>query len=367
MDLNNILSRVNDVSSSRNYWLVRAFGGKYYDEFLSQRYIAIGYNEINLHEIEGALGQDEPNKYLTELISQKLIALNLKGHYNASYAAGQLLTFCTKIKIGDIIMTPSRSGVGFVSIGIVTSPVRTEEAASQDEKICQFSKRISVNWIDQYNRHKLNPYLQKIFNSQHIVNDINKYSELIESLINDFYIKDNEAHFTLRVKRDDDIPMDAFTLPNDIMSLVDEFMDFYGIKVDNEVISMKMIVQSPGDIKMKSKSAFKLVCGAGIIAVLTGGGHIKCENIGFDMSTDGLLAAVSEFLREKDERMIRKEKSILELQSMELDNDFKKMKLEKELLELELMRKDTCVPNIIKKMEAFELETPTQLIGILEQ
>lgn len=367
MDLEKILSRVNTISSSRNYWLVRAMGGKYYHEFLSQRYIAIGYNEINLHEIEGALSQEEPNKYLTELISTKLIDLNLKDKYNASYAAGQLLTFCTKIKIGDIILTPSSSGIGFVSIGIVSSTVRTEVAASQDEKICQFSKRISVNWIDQYNRYKLNPYLQKIFNSQHIVNDINKYSELIESLINDIYIKDDEAHLTLRVKRDDDIPMDAFTLPNDIMSLVDEFMRFYNITGDNEVITMKMIVQSPGDIKIKSKSAAKMMCAAAIIGVLTGGGHIRCENIGLDMSTDGLLKAASLFLDARVDRIIKKEKSVLELQSMAYDNEFKKIELEKAKLELELLKKDTSVSNIVRKMEVFELETPTQLIGILKQ
>jgi len=38
---------MKEIEASQKYWLVRTFGGKYYDHFVKNNYIAIAWNEIS--------------------------------------------------------------------------------------------------------------------------------------------------------------------------------------------------------------------------------------------------------------------------------------------------------------------------------
>lgn len=40
------------IEENRKYWFVRTVGGKYYQNFLSGRYVAIGYNEIYKRDLD---------------------------------------------------------------------------------------------------------------------------------------------------------------------------------------------------------------------------------------------------------------------------------------------------------------------------
>lgn len=49
------IERINDyilkVPHDIHYWMVRTMGGEYYHEFVEKGFIAIGYNEISLKEL----------------------------------------------------------------------------------------------------------------------------------------------------------------------------------------------------------------------------------------------------------------------------------------------------------------------------
>lgn len=56
LEVSNINEYVQTVRQDNNYWMVRTMGGAYYEEFVQDKFITIGYNEILLREINSLRG-----------------------------------------------------------------------------------------------------------------------------------------------------------------------------------------------------------------------------------------------------------------------------------------------------------------------
>ena len=115
-NFNDILNAIATVSSQRKYWMVRTMGGAYYADFIRKNYIAIGYNEISLQQLNN-LPQ-----------SQKQAKVALKAQFTDAYpdnrssghSVSQLLRFTREVRVGDIVIIPSESAM-HVAIGVITS------------------------------------------------------------------------------------------------------------------------------------------------------------------------------------------------------------------------------------------------------
>lgn len=53
MDISVLNEYVQTIGHTAHYRMVRTMGGQYYENFVSGRYIAVGPNDITLHEIIG--------------------------------------------------------------------------------------------------------------------------------------------------------------------------------------------------------------------------------------------------------------------------------------------------------------------------
>ncbi|MBO5225839.1 MAG: hypothetical protein J6B46_05475 [Parabacteroides sp.] len=283
------------ISSDARYWMVRTMGGDFYKEFVEDGFIAVGYNEITLDDL---LTLPQSESLSKEVISAKLKDRN-NSISNTSYPTSQILKFYREMKVGDFVVVPGRDS-HYVSFGIVTSDVyEADDKYLHSEDLCPFSKRRTIDWRKSTVKSKLNPYLQLMFNSRHIISDIDDYAPYIDSLLNDFYVKDEETHLVLRINTENDINAGNFFAIYKVFEIVDQYCADNGIKESTSDIVMKIQVESPGTIRLSSKH--KLILGLVSLAILwLNGGGLKMgiESVGFnlDLSTNGVIDRFNESL-----------------------------------------------------------------------
>lgn len=171
-------------------------------------------------------------------------------------------------------------------------------------------KRRSIKWLLYRRRSQLPPALQLMFASRHILSDVTSYGSLIDSVTNDFYIKDDLVHLVLRINTKDEVSLDDFCDLKAINTLIDGFCHRYGLipSSDNIDIKMKVQMESPGWLRLSAKKLSELAVFGLIIVTFTGGG-IKYESkngTSFNLYTDGILGALSKYLdKEADRELIK--------------------------------------------------------------
>lgn len=306
------------ISGERRYWLVRTMGGDYYSEFVKDNFIAIGYNFITLQDLKSLPDNETISKeILTSMFEDRMDIPSERSHY----AIGQILRFYREISIGDVVIVPSR-GSHSVSFGIVESSIYEDIKNQHSQDACQFSKRIQINWKTTKARGYLNPNLQLMFNSRHIISNVDGYSSYIDSLMSGFYVKEGEAHLTLRINSEDNISTGQFFAMYQIFDIVNRFCQKNGIPDRTDDIVWKIQMESPGDTRLISKS-IRILGYVGITVVAIVGGGLKIDKIGLDLSTKGLIGNYNEYLdREVDRDLKMSIKSKLDSLKLETPEDF---------------------------------------------
>ncbi|WP_129698252.1 hypothetical protein [Parabacteroides goldsteinii] len=298
------------INSEVKYWMMRTMGGDFYKEFVEDGFIAIGYNEITTEDLKALPESDNLSK---DVLATKLKDRN-ENITNAGYPASQILKFYRDMKVGDFVVVPGRSS-HYVSFGIITSDVyEAEDKYLHSADLCPFAKRRTVNWKKSTVKFKLNPSLQLMFNSRHIISGVDDYAQYIDSLLNDFYVKDDETHLVLRINTEGDINAGNFFAIYKIFEIVDNFCVEYGIPETTANLVMKIQLESPGNVRLSSKHLLILgLVGFSILSINGGGLKINAGNFNFDLSTDGLIGMYNEYLdREVDRNLKESIKSSLD-------------------------------------------------------
>lgn len=290
--------------------MMRTMGGDFYKEFVEDGFIAIGYNEITTEDLRTLPESDNLSK---DVLATKLKDRN-ENINNTGYPASQILKFYREMKVGDFVVVPGRSS-HYVSFGIITSEVyEVDDKYLHSADLCPFAKRRTVDWKKSTVKFKLNPSLQLMFNSRHIISGVDDYAQYIDSLLNDFYVKDDETHLVLRINTEDDINAGNFFAIYKIFNIVDKFCAECGIPENTASLVMKMQLESPGNIRLSSKHILVLgLVGLSILLINGGGLKINVEGFNFDLSTDGLIGKYNEYLdREVDRDLKESIKSSLD-------------------------------------------------------
>lgn len=292
------------IPESKNYWLVRTKGGKYYSDFRTKDSIAINWDYINLDDI-----RTMNDKELTSKVRE-----NYPNKVSPGRASAQLRTFVNHIKKGDTVVITGYASNKF-TIGEVLEDdcYNTEfepDSEHDDPKVCTYKKRKKVRWIKELQKYELDmPMFKLLQHARNTVNSVNEYGDVIEGLLHDFFVRGENAYFSLKVKRESNIPAnDFFKMGSEILDLIDEFGRFKNdTLISSEGITTKINVNSEGKAKFIGP-VLKVTAAAYIVVIcLTGGGFTipLPETIGggeVDLQTNGLLREVSDFLDAKQER-----------------------------------------------------------------
>ena len=321
LEVKQIFDEIINVRSNTQYWLIRTMGGDFFKEYITRGYVAIGYNEVSLSEIKYAVSYGDSAGEMLRTIFETKEQLKKDQEdgeeINSQYAISQLLKFYKEIHVGDIIVMPGRNSDS-VAIARVESEVYEEPNVSKLTGVCNFAKRRKITLLKRTCRSALNPKLQLMFNSRHIVSNANNYSNYIDNCISDFYQKDGCTNLVLRVKQEDNIKASDFGIIPELISLVSDFAKEQGFDIDVDDIKAKMCVQSPGDILMFASSWEGITLIGMFILVLTGGEISYSKDSGFKFKVGNVINSLSEFL---DRRRDRKFKEAMQrkLESMKIE------------------------------------------------
>lgn len=292
------------IPESKNYWLVRTNGGRYYTEYKHKGFIGINWNKISVQDIQN-LSYDE----LRHKVNKEYPDKRKPGR-----ASSQLRVFDSQIKKGDTVVITSYASnkflIGEVLEDTVFSVHIDEADLEENPRLCVYEKRKKVKWIKEVHKWDVDkPMFKLLQHARNTISDANAYADIIESLVHDFFVKGENAHFSLKVKRESNIPAnDFFRMGAEILDLIDEFGKYrHDNSISSEGIITKVNINSEGKAKFIGP-VFKVTAVAYLVVIcLTGGGFTLTlpEQFGgaeVDLHTNGLLGEISEFVDRKQER-----------------------------------------------------------------
>ncbi|CAM4086931.1 hypothetical protein FLBR109950_15640 [Flavobacterium branchiophilum] len=302
--ISNLISKIDNISSEKNYWLIRTEAGNHFESFNSFNFIALGYEEITykiVKDIKEKSASDldfknQLKEYVAKIYPDKQQGL----------ITNQILRFIFEVKRGDIVVIPSENS-DYISMGeIADTNILVQSESIFNSTNCDYTKRKSVKWIKTFTRKNLDPYLYKTFQAHQAINNISSYANIIERSLGDFYKIGDEVNLVLNVNQESNIKAtDLLFFGSDLLKLVDGFIKEYDLDFDIKDIDVKININSKGKLQFLSKSGKNLLL-LGIVVIGLNGGGLKVDRPGFklDLSTDGLIKTISDYLdRQQDREM----------------------------------------------------------------
>lgn len=320
--INQIAENLPEIPDETNYWLVRTQGGLYYDTFRRNNFIAIGHEKITagyIRRLQAKYSQDAKQVY------KELRSFTKKQYPDETrigLIANQIHKFVYDFKAGDIVIIPTESS-HFVSFGIIQSEnleIVSEKEISDTQ--CEYTKRKKVKWIKDVSRFKLDPYLTGLFQAHQAINNLKAYSDYIDRTVNNFYIRKDEANLILEVQQSEDIrAKDVFGLGLELFNIVQSYSDENNLDLRLDEVELKITLNSPGKIQLYSPSYKTILLAAVVIVAINGGGvKIEYKDFRFDMSTDGLIKNITDFLNNKADREALRLKDTF--QNLDVENPY---------------------------------------------
>jgi restriction system protein len=288
-NLEDFVAKTVEISSTRDYWFVRTDGGELYEAFSKHNFIAIGWDQITVEEIERSFEKDENLKLKIARLSKheedrrsrqlnekfdpdNVIDLTTKsGKGKATTIAHKLQAFY-KLTKGDVVVIPSY-GTNILSFGVIADDkISTNLHGDFD---VPYRKRRKVKWVvKDKDFDDLDGTFYALKKSMHAISSV-KYelAEHIDRLMNDVFFKDGYGHYVIRVKKKEDVSAtDLFSLGNDLLELLRILNRRYNFNEPIAETIVKINIQSEGEFVLKGR------IGKSIVALSLAVSLIACES-----------------------------------------------------------------------------------------
>ncbi|MGK8549754.1 hypothetical protein [Staphylococcus epidermidis] len=270
---------IPNIPVDRKYWLLRTEGGSWYEEFTSDKFIAIGWNKLDKKEYCENVHKESAlrilDKYYPENKQQTLIINNIDKFYN-------------KMKIGDIVVLPSE-GSQVLMFCEITGDVYNQKITQTeiDEGNCPYIKRRKIKTIKSISKRNLDLKLFKMLQSHHTISDINDYANEIDSSLHDFYVKGEKIVYSIKINKKNNLSAENLRTLTNIPWIVNEYIhnDYYNLSN----LTSTIYIKSPGKQEYEGKgiSAAKFFIGFCIITNFLLGGNIEIKD--FHIETNGVI------------------------------------------------------------------------------
>lgn len=241
MNIEQILSRVDNVKPESNYWFVRTDYGKYFNEFVENRYIAIGWDFLSLLEFKNRSKEVLKAKIIKE---EKIDASTFGGKVKVSTIYNKIIAFIS-LKKDDVVIIPSKNS-DYLAFGRIV-----DELAYEDINAKEFRKRRKVEWFALKSMRDLNPIFFKVKSNQHTISNITDYAPHIDRVMGVLFKKSDKTHYVLNIENPDDIKYDDLEiLMRNIKTLVRNINDKFGFNDDLDEFYVKISLQSKGSLEL---------------------------------------------------------------------------------------------------------------------
>lgn len=253
------------ISSQQKYWIVRSgVESKYFDDFATNSYIALGWDRIS--NIEG-IKNLENMENLKDLIRNRYPEFDHDNNEKKpskrkiSDIASKIYKFINELKIGDIIVTPGKEDVLIGEIigdtYLIENNSINVKTSFDEEMIGNLNKAREVKWLKRIARKDLEPDLKNMLGVYHGVSNINNeqaITEINRTLYN-FYIRDDRGHLIYKVNTQTEIDFEKYA------NFINKMNSVFSILKENsdDKLFIKTNIQSPGPIEFIGKPIMAFV------------------------------------------------------------------------------------------------------------
>ena len=352
-----------------SFWMIRTKSGAYYNEYIRNGYIAIGWNAILRNNIE----QDGEEKM------RQAVEL----HYadkRPGAAINKCYSFVTTMRIGDIVMILGDKRVAFGIVGEyfekqdIQEGIKKElEADSQIaeglhkqvEIKCPYIKRRQIQMIKEVEEGRLTPLLVRAMLNHQSLSEISMYAVPVLNTCFDLYVYKEETHVVFRVNTRNRIKGRDFSTFSYYITEI-----FATINDDNDV-SITMNLNSPGDYVVAFQKTMEFIqqnwfAFLFVYLILFGGSYEK-DGVKTDIpSVRGLIKWSIQHKHEAESKSLETEKLKGEIDGIKLDNEMKKIQIQKAKKEalLDAMPENRELEKMQKASQALDLQKPDPKIII---
>jgi predicted Mrr-cat superfamily restriction endonuclease len=244
MTINDILKQVDDINTESDYWFVRTDYGAQFENFLSGKYIAIGWDYITLYQFRNST----EDKVKESIASREDFDISsLSGKIKATTSYNKIQTFLN-LKKDDIVVIPSRNSDRLAFGRII------DDQPYDDADAKAFLKRRKVEWFEVKYMDDLNPIFFQVKTNQHTISSINRFAPHIDRVIGNLFKKGDKTHYVLNIEQTEDINFDDLTLLMDnIKTLVKNINNEFEFGDDLDEFYVKISLQSKGSLELIRK------------------------------------------------------------------------------------------------------------------
>ena len=94
--INNLFSHIDDIPKNRKYWLIRTESGRFFEDFIKEDFVALGYEQIKISEYHKLKLPRENFLKNIKVAAEKSYPDN-----HAGLIASQITKFIYDVKIND--------------------------------------------------------------------------------------------------------------------------------------------------------------------------------------------------------------------------------------------------------------------------
>lgn len=353
--------QIPNINKNCRFWMLRTNNGMYFNEFIREQFVAIGWNFI--------LENDFPLTY-DRHTQINAILRNPQGYASKATTAviNKCERFCKEIKEGDIVLITDKNRVAFAVIGeyyednklLYTMQYELSvEKGNTESSGCPYCKRRKIEIIHIINdKDNINPYMYKaILLNKHSLCSMDKYADIILSSCYDAYVWNNKFTMSFRVERKKEI--NAVTLAK----FIDKFNSLLPNVSPNDIY-VKTSLNSPGDVVLQVANWMgENYAWVFVLWIFIFGGKYR------EMEMPSVWKVIKYFL----ERSNNKEMRALDLESKRLSNEklaaeieaFKSQAIKREMIENATAEISESANNLeINSLKNENIDLPTMIAEI---
>lgn len=312
---------------NQKIWMLRTESGKFYRDFTTNNYVALGWNEVPFSLIS--------NKDTTNIFKKEQIQLLYPDESRPGLILSQLITFYFKMKSGDLILIPSQSSKRLFigKLGDIVTDIKHEESEEEYAK-CEYIHKRSVEWIKDISPN-VDVYLNKALRSHQAITDVSEYSGVFFRNVFPYYIDRDSLHLTFKKQTDSNYSVwDSIKLQSSVVEIFQLVSKLYNISDNSETYIIKTAVGSQGIIEfiVQNFNDSNIVAILVLLTALGLGGNVSKDSdgkISFSIGITGIIDKINSLVNDhKNRQIIDAEIKIKEAEARKIDAETEKIQSE---------------------------------------
>lgn len=250
--------KFHNTPNNVKFWMIRTKQGFFYEEYIHNKYVALGWNIISLEEIQNYNKQKDKAQQSLYYDSLKKQIEKAYSNKQPSQCINKSKRFIEEISESDILMIVGPKDVTFAIAGEyfeeknftvqdeleANSKIEANLAEALNVK-CPYVKRRRIEIVRTIGIQHMNPNLHKALNSLHGLSSLDSYSYFVLSSMYNCYTYENSLNLVFNVRKESKISA------RDFSSILHNSTELMLAAIPDCEVYTKSNVNSPGDIVLQ--------------------------------------------------------------------------------------------------------------------